>query len=134
MQLTNRIMQAIRPEPVKEDNPAHENSVYTPEADIRETSDSYIVDVYMPGVSEKTVEVTLENDALSLWGRVDRTGPSPLNLLHKEYGIGDYQRVFTVSEGIDRDRISAHTKDGVLQVVLPKLESSKPRRIPIQTH
>jgi len=49
-----------------------------------------------------------------------------------EYADGDYERVFTLSENIDRDRIEATLKDGVLHLVLPKAESAKARKIELK--
>jgi HSP20 family molecular chaperone IbpA len=105
---------------------------FTPQADVIETSESYTVDVYMPGVSDKSVEATVENDVLSIRGHVEHPNPGNLRLAYQEYELGDYRRVFVLSDGIDRDRISATVRDGMLHMVLPKSEHSKARRIAIQ--
>jgi hypothetical protein len=52
--------------------------------------------------------------------------------VYREYGVGDYFRSFILTEAIDRDRIEAKIKDGVLSIVLPKSEAAKPRHIPIR--
>ena len=52
--------------------------------------------------------------------------------VYNEYSDGDYQRVFTLSENIDGDRIEATLKDDVLQLVLPKAESAKARKIELK--
>jgi hypothetical protein len=52
---------------------------------------------------------------------------------YNEYTDGDYERVFTLSENIDRDRIEARLQDGVLNLVLPKAETAKARRIELKT-
>jgi len=46
-----------------------------------------------------------------------------------EYGVGDFERVFTVSDDVDRDAIEATVKDGVLQLKLPKTAQSARRKI-----
>jgi HSP20 family protein len=52
--------------------------------------------------------------------------------VYNEYADGDYERVFTLSENIDRDRIEATLKDGVLNLVLPKAESARARKIELK--
>jgi len=108
------------------------NLVYTPEVDIVETPENYVLDVYMPGVNEQSAEATLENDVLTIRGQVQRSAKENLRLTYQEYEVGDYRRVFTLSDGVDRDRVSATVRDGVLHLVLPKSESSKARRIAIK--
>ena len=53
--------------------------------------------------------------------------------VYNEYSDGDYERVFTLSANIDRDRIEATLKDGVLQLVLPKAEAAKARKIELKS-
>ncbi len=52
--------------------------------------------------------------------------------LHREYGVGNYERSFEVSDQIDANKITAQIKDGVLTVHLPKAEVVKPRKIDVQ--
>jgi len=106
--------------------------VYAPDVDIVERQDSIVVTADMPGVDENTVDITLEKNVLSLYGKVDADAPEKLRLLHAEYGIGDYKRVFTLSGEIDRDKIHATVKNGVLKVLLPKAEAGKTRKIEVK--
>ncbi|MBP7528754.1 MAG: Hsp20/alpha crystallin family protein, partial [Syntrophorhabdaceae bacterium] len=69
--------------------------IYNPDVDIIEGKDRIIVIADMPGVNEKSVEVTLEDNVLTIYGRVDWDVPERMKLTHAEYGIGDYQRIFT---------------------------------------
>ena len=52
--------------------------------------------------------------------------------VYNEFANGDYERVFTLSENIDRDRIEATLKDGVLHLILPKSETAKARKIELK--
>ena len=107
-------------------------TVYTPDVDILEKEDSIIVFADMPGADEKSVDITLEKDVLSIYARVEPEVPEKHQLLHAEYGMGDYQRSFTISNEIDRDKIEARVKNGVLRLVLPKAPAAKTRKIAIQ--
>lgn len=94
--------------------------VYSPKVDIFETDTEIRVLADMPGVGEEDVDVTLEKNILTIRGEVD---PDPMEgcvLAYAEYGIGDYERAFTLSDEVDREKISASVKDGVLTIVLPK--------------
>jgi HSP20 family molecular chaperone IbpA len=77
------------------------------------------------------VEVTVENDILTIEGRMDFGGYEQLRPLYTEYNIGNYARTFQLSSKIEQDRISAALKDGVMTLVLPKVERAKPRKIQV---
>lgn len=106
--------------------------IYAPQVDIIERKDDIVVIADMPGVDEKSVDITLEKNVLTIYGRVDAHTPESHSVFLSEYGIGDYQRVFTLSDEVDRNRIQATVKGGVLRLVMPKAESAKTRKIPIQ--
>jgi HSP20 family protein len=97
-------------------------TVYTPDVDILEKDDSIIVFADMPGADESGVDITLEKDVLSIYARVEPEVPEKHQLLHAEYGVGDYQR----------DKIEARVKNGVLRLVLPKAKAAQTRKIAVQ--
>jgi HSP20 family molecular chaperone IbpA len=86
----------------------------------------------MPGVDHDGVDITLERRVLTVRGRSTTCEHTGYQRVYNEYADGDYERVFTLSENIDRDRIEATLKDGVLHLVLPKAETAKPRRIELR--
>lgn len=106
--------------------------VSAPATDIYETEREIVVVVDMPGVGEQQVEVTLENQELTLSGRAaaDAEGGE---MLYREFGPAEFRRSFTLSDEIDREKIAARVKNGVLRVVLPKAAKAAPRRINVQT-
>ncbi len=106
---------------------------YVPRVDIYETDDEVQVIADMPGVDEKSVDITLEKNVLSIYGYVGSDKPDNYNLAYAEYEMGDYERKFTLSDEIDRDKITASAKDGVLHITLPKAEPAKARRIAVKT-
>lgn len=106
---------------------------YSPPTDIFEKEDGLVLMMDMPGVEEKNVEVQLENGVLSVYGRVDAEEYGNHRLLLNEYGVGDYQRSFTVNEDIDTRNVAAELHNGVLKIFLPKAEEAKPRKITVKS-
>ena len=104
---------------------------YAPAVDIYETANNILVIADMPGVDEKSIDVTLEKNLLTIHGMVDSTTHDDLELAFSEYGVGDYQRAFSITDEIDRNNIKATVKDGVLKLVLPKSERLKTRKIEV---
>jgi HSP20 family protein len=104
---------------------------FVPRADVYETGDAIFVVADMPGVNESTVDITLEDNVLTINGYVDPEGPEGYGLAYAEYRVGDYMRAFTLSDQIERGGIEATVKDGVLRLVLPKVEEVKKRRIAV---
>jgi HSP20 family protein len=107
--------------------------VFMPPADIYETKDSIVVLAEMPGVSPDGVDISLERRVLTIRGRSAANEHAGYQRVYSEYADGDYERVFTLSENIDRDRIAATLKDGILQLVLPKAEAAKARKIELKS-
>jgi HSP20 family molecular chaperone IbpA len=102
---------------------------FLPTADIFETDQALKVMLEMPGVDRDHVEVNVENDVLTVTGRLDFEKYQGLQPVYTEYNIGNYRRSFQLSNKIDQARITAQLDDGLLTVVLPKAESAKPRKI-----
>jgi HSP20 family molecular chaperone IbpA len=106
--------------------------VFSPQVDILERKEDIVVTADMPGVDEKSVDINLEKNVLSIYGAVEEEAPAGYRPFYSEYGLGDYERIFTLSDEIDRDRIQATVKNGVLRVVLPKAEATKSRKITVK--
>ena len=85
----------------------------------------------MPGVTAEGIEITLEDDVLTMKGRKE-TEAETGRILLKEYETGNYQRRFTVAETIDQEKIKATMTDGMLRITLQKAEPAKPRKIDVQ--
>jgi HSP20 family molecular chaperone IbpA len=105
---------------------------FVPRVDIYENKDALFLIADMPGVDEKTVEIELEKNLLTIIGHVENGRIKDAKMMYSEYEIGDYERVFTLSDEIDRDKIVATVKNGVLRLELPKAEKVKPKKIAIQ--
>ena len=120
------------PQTIERDQRAAPRPVFLPPADIYETRDNIVVLAEMPGVAPDGVDITLERRVLTIRGRSATSDHSGYQRVYNEYADGDYERVFTLSENIDRDRIEATLKDGVLNLVLPKAESARARKIELK--
>ncbi|MDA8125544.1 MAG: Hsp20/alpha crystallin family protein [Deltaproteobacteria bacterium] len=107
--------------------------VYVPKADIVETVDAMVLYADMPGVDEKSVEVTLEKNILTIKGGVEPEAFAGRSICYAEYDVGDYERAFTISDEVDRDRIEAAVKNGVLKLILRKAPQAEVRKITVRT-
>jgi len=107
--------------------------VYRPVVDILEDREELVILADMPGVDPKDVDIRFEDGSLTIHGRVKSRQPEDKSYLLREYGVGDWYRVFQVSEAIDVPWIRAEYVGGVLKLHLPKVEAVKPRKIEVQT-
>jgi HSP20 family protein len=106
--------------------------VFLPTADICETDDALNVVLEMPGVDKSSVDVRVEDGVLKVEGRLDFAKYQGLQPIYTEYNVGHYSRSFRLSNTIDQNKIGAELNDGVLSLVLPKVEEAKPRTIEVR--
>src|SRR5688500_16204078 len=104
---------------------------FLPTTDIFETEVALTVVLEMPGVARDNVEVSVENGMVTVEGRINFDKYEGLQPVYSEYNIGPYRRSFRISSRVDADRIRAEMRDGVITLVLPKVEEAKPRRIEV---
>lgn len=109
-----------------------EEEFRTPYVDIYETDDNLILLADMPGVNQQGMEVSVEQDTLTLIGR-PAAGGSDGTPVYAEYEPFSFRRVFTLSGDIRRDGIDGKIQNGVLRLTLPKGEQARVRKIPIKT-
>jgi HSP20 family protein len=107
--------------------------VYVPKADIIETGNAIVLYVDMSGTDEKSVDVTLEKNVLTITGTVKSQEQTGRSFFYAEYDVGDYERAFTISDEVDRDRIEAVVKNGVLKLTLHKAPQAEVRKIAVRT-
>jgi len=102
----------------------------TPVASVIEGSDVYMLNVEMPGVNKEGLEISVENNELTIIGR--RSLPQiEGTLIHRESRPENFRRVFELDPSIDMSNISARIEQGVLTLTLPKAEQVKPRKITV---
>jgi HSP20 family molecular chaperone IbpA len=107
--------------------------VFTPAVDIFESEEEITLLADMPGVSSDAVIIDLHNDELKVAGEIEPQWSEKETYLLREYETGRFHRHFSLSDRIDQQNISASMKDGVLRLVLPKVEKARPRRIEVKS-
>jgi HSP20 family molecular chaperone IbpA len=113
--------------------PTRNGKTFIPKADIYEAKDHLLLITDMPGVKQDSVDITIEQNILTIYGKVEPVEYPDYSLTYGEYNIGDYRRVFALSNEIDRDGIQASVKNGVLKLKLPKSKRAMPKKIAVQT-
>lgn len=108
-----------------------ESESWRPAVEIWETDKSIFFSLDLPGVSSEELDVQMEGDQLVIRGE-RKPSEEKRNYLRREKVYGKYYRAFEVPIPIDREKISASYKNGVLEVALPKSEDLKPRQIKIE--
>jgi HSP20 family protein len=106
---------------------------FTPLVDIVETNDEFVFQADLPGVKAGDVDVTYENNVLTIQGKVNPRQPANQSYIWQEYGVGHFYRQFTLNTPVNADAIKAELKNGVLELHVPKAESAKTRKIQIKT-
>jgi HSP20 family protein len=103
---------------------------FSPSTDVRENQDGYVIELDIPGLTEKEIEVTLESRHLTLRG--ERKPVEDGNYTRRERSFGQFERIFHLPEDADTSRVEALARNGVLTVSIPKLEQAKARTIAIK--
>lgn len=106
--------------------------IYQPLADIVETDEGVTLMLEVPGVAAEDVDVTHEKRVLTIRGKVRPTRPETLRLAYAEYGEGDYERSFTLSDDFDPEKIGAEVSHGLLTVTLPRAPEAQPKKIAVK--
>ena len=107
---------------------------WAPEVDIQEFDNRFQLCVDLPGVEPREVEVTLDNDVLTISGERERPpvieGERMVNR-RSERGQGQFHRRFILPETVDADNVVAKGENGVLEISIPKQAKAQPRRIEV---
>ena len=108
----------------------HSEQFIAPSASVVEAADGYTLEVEMSGVNKERLEISVENNELTIVGR--RSLPAVEGtLIHRESRPENYRRTFELDPSIDANKISAKIDQGVVTLMLPKAEHVKPRKITV---
>ena len=111
---------------------ATQTGSWNPSVDIIESNDSYTLTADLPGLTKGDVHLSIEDGVITLSGerKTERSGNKDLGHRY-ERAFGKFSRSFQLESRIDNNQIKAEFKNGLLKVVLPKVEASKPFEVSI---
>jgi HSP20 family molecular chaperone IbpA len=118
---------------VTQNEPTRGGVRFRPAVDIIEFSDELRVVADVPGASADGIDINFEKGVLTIHAKVEPRHSGETDYLLRGYGVGDYYRVFNVSENIDASKISAEYADGILTLHLPKSEAAQPRKVEVRS-
>ena len=101
-----------------------------PPASVSETGDGYTLEIEMPGVNKDGLDISVENNELTIIGRRS-WNPVEGTLIHRESRPENFRRTFELDPSIDANKITAKIDQGLVSLTLPKAEHVKPRRIAV---
>ena len=105
---------------------------WAPAVDIRETELDFVATVELPGLTKDDIDVSLEDNVLSISGERTLEKKSENDTYHRiERSYGSFQRAFTLPKGVDTTKLEARFKDGLLTLTMPKAEEVKARKISV---
>ena len=103
---------------------------FVPALDLSETTDGYLVEIAVPGLKPEDLDVMVENNVLTIKGKLDRQAEDRQRNYHRiERRYGSFQRTIALPSTVKADSIAADLNNGILRLEIPKAEEVKPRRI-----
>jgi len=106
---------------------------WLPAIDIREEEDKFLISADLPGVDPKNISISLENNVLTLKGKREEEHEEKKGSFYRmERMQGQFYRQFTLSTAVDNKHISAKSKQGVLEVIIPKIEKTEVKKIEVK--
>jgi HSP20 family protein len=108
-------------------------TAWAPALDISERKDAYLVTVELPGVEADDLEITMEDGLLTIQGERHFAHDSSEQQFHRvERRYGAFRRSITLPAQVQAEQIEASFDNGVLQILVPKMEEAKPKRIQVR--
>jgi len=106
---------------------------WSPRVDVRENKDSLVVQAELPGISKEDVQVEVNDGVLTISGKTASRKDVTEESVHRiERQYGEFMRSFNLPSNVDSGKVSASMKDGILELTIPKKETSKPRAIEVK--
>ena len=99
--------------------------------DVYEDNDAYYIHAYLPGVDPNALNITVQDNVLSISGETRRNTPEHWRPLLQEVPFGQFQRQVTLGAPVEAANAQADYQDGILKLTLPKAETAKPRQIKV---
>ena len=131
-QLSNLMNLGHRPYYNHEDE-VNEDTLWIPAVNISEDDSAYYIDLEVPGVEKEGIQINYENGVITVNGERKRVREPQIDKIHKEeFVVGKFSRTFKVPRDVESNAINALFENGILEVSVPKAESSKPKKVKIE--
>jgi len=117
---------------VAREQQAAELAALLPPVDVVEDATGITLYADLPGVPKEKLSLEVDGDTLVIEGEMDIRMPQGMEATHAEVSVPRYRRVFTLSKELDRDRLEAELKQGVLKLHIQKAEHARPRRVEVR--
>jgi HSP20 family protein len=101
--------------------------------DVYVEGDDYVLEVALPGIDPNSVDVQVLGNQITLSGEYV-AAPEGRQYLHRERGVGRFERTVTLPTELDASKAQAHYEHGLLRLTVPKAETAKPRRIALNVN
>jgi HSP20 family protein len=111
---------------------AADSGAWLPPVDIHEESNQFVLNVDLPGVDPKAVEITADQGVLTIRGQRETPAGAAREARRIERVTGEFQRRFSLPDSADMQHITAKAGNGVLEVSIPKLAQVQPHRITVK--
>ena len=115
----------------------YKKAFISPKVDVKEDKDAYIMEMDLPGMSDKDVDIELDRNVLTISSKKEDKKDEKKEekdgakwLIHERSAM-QFTRSFTLPEDVDSENLSAHVKDGILTVTMPRKALASPKRIAI---
>ena len=129
----DRVMNRFLPTANIEENEPFLTARWTPVADVYETKDNLFVKVEIPGLTEKDIDITVENNVLTITGeRKIEEEKEEKGYYRMERAYGKFLRAFTLPPNVLTEKVLATYNNGVLELTIPKKEEAKPKTIKLE--
>ena len=130
--LREAMQQLLEDSVVTPANARRSGQVFSPAMDVSETKDAFLVEASVPGLQPEQLDITVENNVLSIRGEIKRERESSERNFHRvERHFGSFQRTIALPSTVHAEAISAKLENGVLRLEIPKAEAVKPRKISV---
>jgi HSP20 family protein len=111
-----------------------ELSGWAPSVEIADTKDAVVVKAQVPGISKDNLQVHVTDDSLTLKGEMkEEDKQEEKNYSRREFRYGAFARTVALPTAVQADKATAHLKDGILEITVPKSDKAKVKQIAIQT-
>lgn len=105
---------------------------FVPALDVYQDTDNVVVETPLPGVNPSDVNISIENDVLTIEGKSEKKSEvDDKNYYRKEIRFGSFHRAVALPAAVNGEKANAEYKDGILKITIPKEERAKPKQIKI---